>query len=162
LNNPSVYITVAAVVVLIIWRRVRSMQRPIKGQGLRMLIPLLFLLPGLLMFLNPHIHAAAWEWLAAIIVGVALSVPLIWTTNYEIRQDGQIYPQKNMGFITALISVIAIRFLLREYLAVIDPETQAALFMIVAIGYLIPWRVTSFMKFRTLYTQQKTALSQTE
>jgi membrane protein CcdC involved in cytochrome C biogenesis len=32
----------------------------------------------------------------------------------------------------------------------LDPETFAALFMVIAFSYVIPWRVMSYLKFRKL------------
>lgn len=39
------------------WRRYRSMYKPIKGTGKRILWPLLFLTPGILLFFGP-VHPA--------------------------------------------------------------------------------------------------------
>ncbi len=118
-------------------------------------MPLLFMLPGLSLMFNSNVHAPAYEWIVAAVLGIVLSIPLIWTTNYEIRDDNQIYAKKNMGFIVAFLAVIVIRFALRNYLSMVDPETLAALFMLVAFSYILPWRIVSFIKFRKLVQFQK-------
>ncbi|TVX97159.1 CcdC protein domain-containing protein [Cohnella terricola] len=147
----SVYGIVILVAVLIIWRRTRGMYRPIQGSGFRLLRPLLFLVPCLFLIVNPKAHAPAWEWIAAIGIGGLLSLPLILTTNYERRADQQIYTVKSIGFFVSFICVLAVRFILRDYLSGIDQETMYSLFMTVLIGYVVPWRIASYLKFRKLY-----------
>jgi membrane protein CcdC involved in cytochrome C biogenesis len=136
---------------LVIWRRSRSMFRPIQGNGTRLIRPLLFFLPSLFLILNPKVHGPAWEWLAAIGIGALLSLPLIYTTNYERREDQQIYTVKNMGFFISFLGIIAIRFVLRDFLDGIDQETMSSLFMTLLIAYIVPWRVASYFKFRKVY-----------
>ncbi|WP_313897364.1 CcdC protein domain-containing protein [Bacillus cereus group sp. BfR-BA-01380] len=152
MNSSSFYSIVIIIAVLVLWRRTRAMYRPIKGNGIRLLFPILFLLlPSLPLILNPNIHVAGWEWICAVIFGFLLSIPLIWTTNYELRSDQQIYAVRNNSFIISFIIVFIIRFLLRDYLKWLGPETEVALFMTVALGYILPWRIISFIKFRQLY-----------
>ncbi|RKP47366.1 cytochrome c biogenesis protein CcdC [Cohnella endophytica] len=152
--NPSFYATILLIAALVIWRRSRAMFRPIRGSGLRLLIPLLFILPSLALILNPKAYLEAWEWLAALGVGIVLSLPLIWTTNYERREDQQIYAVKNMGFIASFLGVLIVRFALRSYIEGLSQEQMSALFMIVAYGYILPWRLVSYYKFRKIYAQK--------
>jgi membrane protein CcdC involved in cytochrome C biogenesis len=86
--------------------------------------------------------------------GLLLSVPLIWTTNYELRSDQHIYAVKNISFIIAFLVILIIRFLFRDYLKWLGPETVGALFITIALGYILPWRIISFLKFRKLYKSQ--------
>lgn len=152
MNPSSFYSIVIIVAALVLWRRTRAMYRPIKGNGIRLLIPILFLLlPSIPIILNPNVHAAAWWWICAAILGGLLSIPLIWTTNYELRSDQHIYAVRNKSFIITFLIVFIIRFLLRDYLKWLGPETEAALFITVALGYILPWRIISFIKFRQLY-----------
>lgn len=154
MNGSSFYSMVILIAILVIWRRSRSMFRPIRGNGLRLLVPILFILPALSLILNPKAHLEAWEGMAAIGLGLLLSLPLIWTTNYERREDQQIYAVKNIGFIVAFLCILILRFALRSYLSGLGQETVAALFMIVLIGYVLPWRIVSYFKFRKLYEQK--------
>lgn len=152
--NNSFYTIIIGVAILVIWRRYRSMHRPIKGSGARLIYPMFFMLPGLFLMFNPKVHAEGWEWLVAALLGIILSIPLIWLTDYEMREDRHIYVKKNMGFIFAFVAILAIRFFLRDYMNMLDPETKSALFMMVAFCYIIPWRVASYWKFRTVYQQR--------
>jgi membrane protein CcdC involved in cytochrome C biogenesis len=153
MNGNGVYIMIAAITALVLWRRTRSMYRPIRGSGIRLLIPMLFMLPGVTLFLNPNVSEPAWAYGVALGLGILMSIPLIWTTNYEVREDSLIYAKKNWGFIAAFIGVVLIRFLLRQELADMEPQGKMALFMLMAFGYIIPWRIVSFIKFRRLVNQ---------
>jgi membrane protein CcdC involved in cytochrome C biogenesis len=141
---------VLAAMALIIWRRTRATSRPIKGNGMKMLIPLLFLLPAALMFANPELHLTVREIVLAVGTGIVLSIPLIITTNYEIRTDGHIYAKKSVGFMISFIGLVIFRLVLRNYLSELDPNELTALFLIVAAAYLLPWRIVSYLKFRQL------------
>ena len=140
---------------LVLWRRTRAMYRPITGNGVKLLLPILYLLiPCVPIILNPKVQAQSWELVMAFALGLLLSVPLIWTTNYEIRSDQHIYAVKNMSFIIAFLVILIIRFLFRDYLKWLGPETVGALFVTIALGYILPWRILSFLKFRKLYKSQ--------
>ncbi|WEK54426.1 MAG: cytochrome c biogenesis protein CcdC [Candidatus Cohnella colombiensis] len=153
MNGSTFYVMIAAIAALVLWRRTRSMYRPIRGSGIRLLIPLLFMLPAVSLLFNPDVNEPAWSFGAALALGIVFSIPLIWTTNYEVREDKLIYAKKNWGFIVAFLGIVIFRFALRQELSSIDPQGQMALFMMVAFGYIIPWRVVSFIKFRRLVSQ---------
>ena len=127
------------------------MYRPIKGKGLRLLFPLLFFIPAIQLLLNPKVHLSLTSDMGAIIVGLILSIPLIWTTRYEVREDQLIYAKKDFVFVVAFLVVLAIRFILRRHFNYMDTYTLSALFTLVAISYIVPWRIISFLKFRKLY-----------
>ncbi len=58
MGDTSSLITVfVCIALLIFWRRYRSMYKPIKGTGKRILWPLLFLTPGIIWFFGP-VHPA--------------------------------------------------------------------------------------------------------
>ena len=97
MNGSSIYVIIAAIAALVLWRRMRSMYRPIRG------------------------------------IGIVFPIPLIWTTNYEVREDNLIYAQKNWGFIAAFIGILIIRFALRQELSDMDPQALMTLFMMVPL-----------------------------
>ncbi|QFG00003.1 cytochrome c biogenesis protein CcdC [Psychrobacillus glaciei] len=151
MDTSSFYGLIIIIAILVLWRKGRSMYRPIKGNGKRILLPILYFFPALGLLFSPNMHVT-WIWSSiAILVGMILSIPLIWTTQFEIREDQCIYAKKNISFFVAFIIILAIRFILRRYLNEIDPSNVMALFMIVAISYIIPWRLISFLKFRKVY-----------
>lgn len=157
MNGSTFYVMIAFIAALVLWRRTRSMYRPIRGNGIRLLIPLLFMFPCLSLIFNPNVNEPAWAFGVAFGLGIVFSIPLIWTTNYEVREDNLIYAKKNWGFVAAFIGIVLIRFALRQELSDMDPQGKTALFIIVAFGYIIPWRVVSFIKFRRVINQSYSA-----
>ncbi|MCZ8518161.1 cytochrome c biogenesis protein CcdC [Paenibacillus caseinilyticus] len=140
-----------AVVGLVLWRKTRAMSRPVKGRGLKLLLPLLFILIGIPGFLNPQLHLTLKEILLSILCGLLMSIPMILTTNYERREDGQIYPVKSVAFIAVILVLIGLRLGLRSYLSGLDSVELGMLFYLIAIAYVVPWRIFSFMKFRRIH-----------
>lgn len=128
MNSSSLYSIVIIIAVLVLWRRTRAMYRPMKGNGARLLFPVIFLLLPSLYILNLNAHATAWEWICAVIFGFLLSIPLIWTTKYELRSDQYIYAVRNTSFIITFLIIFLVR--------------------------LLPWRIISFIKFRQLYKRR--------
>lgn len=147
MNNMSILIMVL-VFGLILWRRTRAMHVPIKGSGWRMLIPLLILSAGFAQLANPDLHPTVTEEWAAVGLGLLLSLPMIMTTNFEVREDGHIYAKKSVAFIISLVGLLVFRLVLRSYIDGIDAMTLSYLFFLVAVCYIVPWRLASFIKFR--------------
>lgn len=144
---------------LMLWRRTSAMRKPIKGKGYVMIWPLVFFLPGFLMFVNPQqpFQGNVWEILGAIAFGGLLSIPMIITTQYEVREDGLIYPKQSKAFLFAIVGVVLVRLLAREYITGLDQLTLAALFYVMAVTYVLLWRITSFMKFRRAMSERDQA-----
>lgn len=147
MNGIAVYGVMLIVFGLVFWRRTRAMVRPVQGSGIKIIVPVLYLLPGFYAFANLHVHVEFWKIGSAVLVGVVLALPLIWTTNYEIRKDGQIYAEKNKTFIVALLAIVIIRIALRQFLSNLDPTELMMLYFTVAFSYVVPWRIVSFIKF---------------
>jgi membrane protein CcdC involved in cytochrome C biogenesis len=154
MNGLAMYGIMAVILGLVVWRRTRAMVRPIQGSGIKIVLPILYLLPGIYAFSTFQLQLKIWENAVAALIGVLLAVPLMFTTNYEIRQDGKIYAQKNISFFIALIAVVAIRIILRQFISGLDPASLSMLFLIVACGYVVPWRIVSFVKFRKVKQSQ--------
>ncbi|QHW29635.1 cytochrome c biogenesis protein CcdC [Paenibacillus rhizovicinus] len=158
MQGSSFYLIAVLIAALILWRRTRSMYRPIPGNGLRLLLPAAYLAVACIpVSTGPNVDAAAWEFVVAFLVGAVLSIPLIWTTKYERRDDGMIYAAKNKSFIFSFLAIFLVRFILRDYFKFVGPETEAALFVVVAVGYAVPWRIASYMKFRKLLAERLAA-----
>ncbi|TLS36017.1 CcdC family protein [Pseudalkalibacillus caeni] len=154
MNVSAIYGIMILVVGLVLWRRTRAMYRPIQGSGIKILIPVLFLLPAISMFSELPLQLNLWEIGAASLTGIVLSIPLVLTSNFEIREDGKIYAQKNKTFVIALIAIVAIRIVARQYFSALDPASVAVLFVTVAFSYIVPWRIASFLKFRKVKQSQ--------
>jgi len=154
MTATELYIMVVIIAALVLFRSTRNFYRPIRGSGIRLLLPLLYMLPASYVIMNPEAHATTNEWLAAAGIGFVLSIPLIWTTQYEVRSDNQIYAKQNLWFIISFLAILAVRFVLRASIQDIDTQTLSALFVTVAFCYVIPWRVVSFVKFRMVKAGQ--------
>jgi membrane protein CcdC involved in cytochrome C biogenesis len=154
MNVLAMYGLIVVIAGLVFWRRTRAMVRPIQGSGFKIVLPILYLLPLVSLFAQIPVQVKIWEIIVAAFIGILLAVPLVLTTNYEVRQDGKIYAQKNKGFFIALIAVVAIRFLLRQFIGGMDPASLGLLFFTVAISYVVPWRIVSFIKFRKVKLSQ--------
>ncbi|MGW6147996.1 CcdC family protein [Bacillus mycoides] len=148
MGDTSSLITVfLCVALLIFWRRYRSMYKPIKGTGKRILWPLLFLTPGILLFFGP-VHPAILQVTIAASIGVLFAIPLIFLTSYERREDGNIYTKKSAAFLITFIGIVILRYSSRQYIVGLDPQIIGLLFYVVAVSYIIPWRIACYMKFR--------------
>lgn len=155
--EPSTVIIMVAIAGLILLRRLRATSKPVKGKGYRLLLPLLFLALGVTGLLNPQLHLSVKEVVLSLLCGAVLSIPMILTTNYERREDGLIYPKKSMAFVVALIGLIVLRLGLRSYLSGLDPAELGMLFYLIAVAYVVPWRIASFIKFRRLHAEGQAA-----
>ncbi|NWK69426.1 cytochrome c biogenesis protein CcdC [Bacillus paramycoides] len=151
MGDTSSLITVfLCVALLIFWRRYRSMYKPIKGTGKRILWPLLFLTPGILLFFGP-VHPAILQMGIAIFIGALFAIPLIVLTNYERRDDGNIYTKKSAAFLISFIALVVLRYGSRQYIVDLDQQTIGLLFYVVAVSYIIPWRIACYIKFRKVW-----------
>jgi membrane protein CcdC involved in cytochrome C biogenesis len=155
--NGSAVIIMLGVAALIIWRRTRAMYKPMGKSAFRILLPLFFLSPGVLLFLQPGVHLTTMEVLGSIGIGIVFSIPLIWTTGYEIREDGHIYTKKSMAFVQTFLGILSLRFLLRGYLSEIDPKNMMLLIFLIAVCYLVPWRVACYVKYSSILEQRNAA-----
>ncbi|HDR7782176.1 MULTISPECIES: CcdC family protein [Bacillus] len=153
MRDTSSLVTVfLCIALLILWRRYRSMYKPIKGSGIRILWPLLFLTPGVLWFFGP-VHPAILQGIIAAFIGVLFAVPLIVLTNYERRDDGNIYTKKSAAFLITFIALVVLRYGSRQYIVDLDQQTIGLLFYVIAVSYIIPWRIASYIKFRKVWRE---------
>ncbi|RAV21788.1 CcdC family protein [Paenibacillus contaminans] len=156
MTGNSTLFMIVAVFGLILWRRTRAMRVPMKGSGLRLVLPPIFMSIGFVQLSSPDIHVTLEEALVTIALGLLLSIPMIVTTNYEIREDGNIYAKRSKAFIAALAGLLVIRLALRNYIGGIDQATMLFLFFLLAVCYIVPWRIVSFVKYRSVL-RMKTA-----
>lgn len=156
----GIYLMLGVVVaVLIIWRirrLVKPSNRPVTGRRLFLTLMLVIVLLGLDWGISsPYIqYPSVWMDIVTALVGIAMSLPLIFTTHYERRTDGQIYSKQNRMFMISVVGLIIIRllgdFLLRRYF---NPETFAFLTYVLVLAYFVPWRLVCLMKYRRLASQ---------
>ncbi|QQE78348.1 CcdC protein domain-containing protein [Alicyclobacillus sp. SO9] len=146
-------VVIAAIIIWRIRRLVKPSHRPVTRRRLLLQLILVIVVIGLDWgFLSAYIHyPPAWMAIVTGVVGIAMSLPLIFTTHYEKRTDGQIYSKKNRLFIISVIGLIIIRvlgdILLRRY---VNPATFAFLTYVLVLAYFVPWRLACLMKYHRL------------
>lgn len=99
------------------------------------------------MFFGPT-HPAMLYISFAILFGFLFAIPLIILTNYERREDGNIYTKKSVAFLITFIGIVILRYGSRQYIIDLDQQTIGLLFYVVAISYIVPWRIACYVKFR--------------
>ncbi|MFJ8065683.1 CcdC protein domain-containing protein [Psychrobacillus sp. NPDC096426] len=150
MNYNPIFIIIILVAALIFYRQVVSMFKPIRGKGTRIIITLFLLTPGSALIMNPNAEVTSLEVAVALLLGCVLSIPLILTTGYERREDRMIYVKKSLAFVILFVLIFAIRWTIRGIIDM-DSDSRMLLFFIAACGYLIPWKISSYYKFRKVY-----------
>lgn len=149
-------VVVVLIVGLILWRRIQATRRPIKN-GFSLVIPLIYIVViiGIAWkFLTPHVqYPPAWAILVTAVIGILVSLPLIFTTNYDLRSDGNIYTRRNRMFIFTFVGLIVVRVLGTMLLQHVDPTTSTFLMYVLLISYFVPWRVACLVKYQRVAAQ---------
>lgn len=151
-----IYVLVAVLVGLMIWLRTKRRGGPVKGNGIRILLPLFIVFPVMmisvyqLMHIPGQTHAipAFWELLVAGLLGALFGYIILLHTAYERRGDGLIYPKPNKYFKYIIIAIILIRAVLTQYLSSLGTSEISMLAITMALVYISIWRIGSFIKFR--------------
>jgi membrane protein CcdC involved in cytochrome C biogenesis len=134
--------------VVLIWR-IRETKRPVTAP--KILVPPLGMVTGFAMFIVPEMRVPLLWGLAAFAAGaIFLSHPLIRTSELT-REGDAILMRRSRAFLVILLGLVALRLMLRAYVAQYVSTTQtAALFFLLAFGMLLPWRITMFLRYRKL------------
>ncbi|MBS4196664.1 CcdC protein domain-containing protein [Lederbergia citri] len=153
MNYSPILIIIILVAALIFYRQIISMFKPIKGKGTRIIATLFLLTPGYALIMNPNAEVTPTEITVALLLGCVFSIPLIFTTGYERREDGKIYVKKSLVFVVIFLLLFAMRWTIRGLINM-DPDSRMLLFFVTACGYLIPWKLISYYKFRKVYVAE--------
>ncbi len=133
---------------VIAWR-VRETRRPLTARAIVM--PPLGMSTGLLMFAWPAARVP-WSWAAlALLSGaVLLSYPLARTSTMT-REGDRVMLHRSRAFLWILLGLAALRIALRSYVETyVSPIQTGALFYLVALGMIVPWRAAMYRRFRQL------------
>jgi membrane protein CcdC involved in cytochrome C biogenesis len=96
-----------------------------------------------------------WSW----VIGFLCSIPLLLTTRYEKRENGKIYLQRNWSFLIVLVILMFVKFVFREYFHNLDYITITLIAGIFGLGYLGPFRLGCYFKFRQANKKQASKTS---
>ncbi|OPH62066.1 ccdc protein [Paenibacillus ferrarius] len=148
--NATVSLCISILIFLMILRGLmRGMHKPIKKTGSPLLLPILYISTSLFQLFDPKLHIQGNQAITAILIGLVVAVPLIITTNFEVRSDGT-YFKNNKTVIIILIGIFALRFVFVETITSMDASTLAFFFNLVTFSYIVVWRLVSFTKFRRM------------
>ena len=142
---------VFAIMVIVI--RLKAAEKPTSIK--KIIIPPLGMSTGFLMFLFSPFRIE-WTWaISAFVIGALfLSIPLILTSKFEVR-NRKIYLQRSRTFIWILIALLVLRLSLHSYLEeYITLYQTAGLFFILAFGMLLPWRIAMLLQYQKVLQSQ--------
>ncbi|WP_088188180.1 CcdC protein domain-containing protein [Desulfosporosinus sp. FKA] len=160
MNAIVPFIVAGVIVIRIIWSLARRTQKPIGNNGLAIFYPLILYL-ALITFTASKLFVNQIGVLvlppvtlisvfSTIILGGILAIPVLWTTDYEFRQN-QIYIKKNKFFLFVFLGVIILRLALKNILYNLMPAMSLLfLTLVLATVYMMIWRIGCYVKFRRL------------
>jgi membrane protein CcdC involved in cytochrome C biogenesis len=140
--------SLAGALAVLAWR-IRETQRPVTPRAI--VLPPLAMSTGFLMFLSAEFRVP-WAWAAgAFVLGaLVLSYPLLRTSRLA-REGDAIVMRRSRAFMFILLGLVALRFVLRDYVGQILPVRQtAAVFFILAFGMIVRWRAWMLVEYRRL------------
>jgi membrane protein CcdC involved in cytochrome C biogenesis len=140
--------TLVGAALVLAWR-FRETRQPVSTRSI--LIPPLGMSTGFSIFLM-HDFRVSWAWaLGAFAAGaLLLAVPLMRSTTLA-RQGDTIVMQRSRVFLGILLGLVAVRLLLRNYVAHVLPARQTAgVFFILAFGMIVRWRAWMWMEYQKL------------
>lgn len=141
----TLMIVVGALIVIAI--RMQAAKKP--TSVMKIIIPPLGMSTGFLMFIVPIMRVPFLYAIAAFLIGMIFSFPLITSSKMQRGADDQIYLKRSPTFILVLFGLLIVRILLHSYIEkfVTIPQT-GAIFFILAFGMLLPWRIAMYMSLR--------------
>jgi membrane protein CcdC involved in cytochrome C biogenesis len=137
--------------ILVIIIRIKAAKKPATMK--KIILPPLFMSTGSLMFLFPMFQVTPLQVLEAVSVGMVFSIFLIKTSQFEVKEN-EIYLKRSKAFIFILFGLLILRIILKVILSSsIDVGELSGMFYLLALGMIIPWRISMFLSFRKLNDQ---------
>ena len=62
-----------------------------------------------------------------------------------------IFIRKKCSFLITFIALVVLRYGSRRFIVDLDQQTVGLLFYVVAVSYIIPWRIACYIKFRKVW-----------
>lgn len=149
LSSPVLGILLPLVMAIaVIFVRMRRQKKPASAKSI--ILPPFFMATGFAMFLFPEAQLPPKFDIAAFVVGLFFSIPLILTSRFEIIGE-DIYLKRSRAFFFILSGLLVIRLIIK--LVINDsftPIQTGGLFFLLAFGMLLPWRIAMLFMFRKL------------
>lgn len=116
----------------------------------KIILPPFFMSTGALMYIFPYFRLTTMEMLEAVFVGMFFSVFLIFTSNFEVK-DNKIYMKRSKLFPLILITLLVIRSVMKFFLSsAIHPGELAGMFFLLAFSMIVPWRIAMYIKYKKI------------
>ncbi|UBH09640.1 CcdC family protein [Macrococcus armenti] len=116
----------------------------------KIIIPPFFMATGALMYIFPYFRLTPMEILEAVVVGMFFSLFLIFTSNFEVKNN-QIYMKRSKLFPLILITLLVIRTVMKFFLrSTIHAGELGGMFFLLAFSMIVPWRIAMYMKFKKI------------
>ena len=136
----------------VIFVRQRASARPLSLK--KIVIPPVMMSTGALMYVFPYFRLSGIEILEALIIGLAFSLLLVFTTRYEERDD-ELYVKPSKWFIGILFGLLVLRLGLKSILSLsISPGEIGGMFFLLAFIMIVVWRLSMLVKYRNFKKQQ--------
>ena len=131
-----------------IFVRMKAQNFPVNEK--KIILPPFFMATGALMYVVPYFRLTGLEIVECIILGIAFSTILIWTSKFE-TQGSEIYMKSSKAFPIILISLLLIRTLLKIFISnKIDPGEIGGMFFLLGFSMIVPWRLAMLYKYKKL------------
>ncbi|KRG10079.1 CcdC family protein [Staphylococcus sp. NAM3COL9] len=131
-----------------IFIRMKAQNFPVNEK--KIILPPFFMATGALMYVVPYFRLTGLEIVECIILGIAFSTILIWTSKFE-TQGSEIYMRRSKAFPIILISLLLIRTLLKIFISnKIDPGEIGGMFFLLGFSMIVPWRLAMLYKYKKL------------
>ncbi|WP_276357938.1 CcdC family protein [Cohnella caldifontis] len=145
----------AGMASLVIAIRLKAAKRPTSLR--KLIIPPLGMSTGFLMFLFPFMRVPFEYAIAALLVGLLLSYPLIHTSKFQVV-DGQVYLKRSSSFIYVLLGLLLFRLLLHPLVEqYVTLPQSGALFFLLAFGMILLWRIVTALRYLNLTRESEPA-----
>jgi membrane protein CcdC involved in cytochrome C biogenesis len=158
--NSTVSMMISALIFFFILRgQLSGMNKPLKKSGISLLLPILYISTSFMQLFDPSLHIREEQVIIALVIGMVVSIPLILTTNFEVRDNGSTFIKRNKTVFVLLIVIFALRFLVVATIKSIDPSTLSFMCNLVTFGYIATWRITSYLKFRGVSSSKQAMMN---
>lgn len=136
----------------VIFVRQRASARPLSLK--KIVIPPVMMSTGALMYVFPYFRLSGVEILEALIMGLAFSLLLVFTTRYEEKND-ELYVKPSKWFVGILFGLLILRLGLKSILSLsISPGEIGGMFFLLAFIMIVVWRLSMLVKYRNFKKQR--------
>lgn len=134
--------------ITVIIVRMKAQNYPTNAK--KIILPPFFMATGALMYIFPYFRLSSMEILEAVIVGMFFSLFLIFTSNFEVKNN-QIFMKRSKLFPLILVTLLVIRTVMKFFLSsTIHAGELGGMFFLLAFSMIVPWRISMYMKFKKI------------